>query len=166
MHFNRVLARCFFEALFDQVVVGDWARKHNTGDTFLVENREVNDCAKKLEISSTLSLNGRKVHISQGQVSLLEQQVLQEMGVTWSDFLIRLGDRRFSRSIPSDFRIERHGKYLLVQFRLRKGSYATSLFREMTKRPVDGYYCPPPGLTAVPIERRRNETVYWLTAAI
>ena len=45
MHFNRVLERCFFEGLFDQVVVGDWARKHNTGDTFLVDNIEMNDCA-------------------------------------------------------------------------------------------------------------------------
>ena len=72
MHFNRVLERCFFECLFDQVVVGDWARKHNTGDTFLVDNIEMNDCAKKLEISGPLPLYGRKVHISKGQESLVE----------------------------------------------------------------------------------------------
>ena len=137
MHFNRVLARRINQGLFDQVVVGDWARKHDTGGTFLVDDPGEGDRAKRLEISATLPLYGRKVRISDGIAGVLEQQALQEMGVSWVDFSSRRGDRRFSRVVPSDFSIERYGTNLLVQFRLRKGSYATSLLREITKTPID-----------------------------
>jgi tRNA pseudouridine13 synthase len=80
-HFNRLLARRINEGLFEQVVLGDWARRYDTGGTFLGEHTREKERPRRSETSDTLPLYGRNVRISGGQVGLLEQEILGAMGL-------------------------------------------------------------------------------------
>jgi tRNA pseudouridine13 synthase len=63
--FNLGLAARVRDGLYRRVVEGDWARKHDTGGTFLVVDAEAESLrAEALEISATLPLYGKKVRVS------------------------------------------------------------------------------------------------------
>jgi tRNA pseudouridine13 synthase len=135
---NTLLAERMHRGLFTSVVTGDWARKHDTGGVFLVEDGAAESPrAERLEISATLPLYGRRVPVSQGQAGELEHLVLARFGLRWSAFVSRRGDRRPSRVLLEDTRLRRVGDDLEVAFTLRKGSYATVVLRELMKVDVD-----------------------------
>ncbi|HKI56869.1 MAG TPA: tRNA pseudouridine(13) synthase TruD [Trueperaceae bacterium] len=135
---NAVLAERIRRGLYTAVVSGDWARKHDTGGVFLVEDaaRE-SPRAERLEISATLPLYGRRVRVSEGEAGEIEREVLERYGLPWSAFGSRRGDRRPSRVLLEDVAFVPLSDGLQVAFTLRKGSYATVVLREVMKVDVD-----------------------------
>ena len=136
--FNALLADRIEAGLYRRVVVGDWARKHDTGGVFVVEDAEAESArAARLEISATLPLYGRRVRLSEGEAGELEARVLERFGLRWSAFGSRRGDRRPSRVLLEDVSVARQEGGLRVAFTLPKGSYATVVLRELMKVEVD-----------------------------
>ncbi|MEX2542538.1 MAG: tRNA pseudouridine(13) synthase TruD [Trueperaceae bacterium] len=135
--FNRVVALRIERGLFETVVVGDWARKHETGGTFQVSDPQDSERAALLEISATVPLYGKKVLPSGGVPGEIEAGVLASLGLRWVDFTGRRGDRRFSRLALSDVEVLEEDGAVRLDFVLPKGSYATSLLREVMKVEVD-----------------------------
>lgn len=136
--FNELLAERVADGLYDTVIAGDWARKHETGGTFLVEDAAAEaPRAKALEISATIPLYGRKVKPSPGAAGEYESAVMERLGLEWQQFTSRRGDRRSSRVLIEDPRVAGDEDALLLSFVLPKGSYATSVLREVMKVDVD-----------------------------
>lgn len=138
LFFNEVLADRVRAGLYETVIEGDWARKHDTGGTFLVEDeREEAGRARALQISATVPLYGRKVKPSPARAGEFEAQVLERLGLSWAGFGSRRGDRRLTRIIVSEPRVEEVEGGYAISFGLPKGSYATSVLREVMKVDVD-----------------------------
>ncbi|MFA5593739.1 MAG: tRNA pseudouridine(13) synthase TruD [Trueperaceae bacterium] len=141
--FNALLARRIELGLYQQVITGDYARKHDTGGTFLVEDAVVETPrAERLEISATLPLFGRKVKQSVMAAGELEQAVLDRFGLRWVQFTARHGDRRSTRVLLTDTEVgtvslAEGESALTLAFTLPKGSYATAVLREVMKEEVD-----------------------------
>lgn len=136
--FNALLAERIDEGLFGSVVTGDWARKHDTGGVFRVEDGALESPrAARMEISATLPLYGRRVRLSDGEAGTLESRILERYGLRWSAFGSRRGDRRPSRLLLEDVEIREDDGALVVAFMLPKGSYATVVLRELMKVEVD-----------------------------
>ncbi len=137
--FNHMLASRIELGLFQTVVEGDWARKHDTGGTFEVKDAEAEAArALRLEISATLPLHGRKVKLSDARAGELERATLEEFGLSWAQFGSRRGDRRGSRLLVDDATVTDAGPGALrLAFSLPKGSYATAVLREVLKVDVD-----------------------------
>jgi tRNA pseudouridine13 synthase len=135
--FNRLLALRIERGLFETVLVGDWARKHDTGGTFLVDDEHDAARAARLEISATLPLYGKKVRPSPGVPGEMEQEVISGLGLRWVDFTGRRGDRRLSRLALGEVAVANDDGAVRLDFVLPKGSYATSLLREVMKVEVD-----------------------------
>ena len=138
LYFNEVLSERVRAGLYETVVRGDWARKHDTGGTFLVED-ETSEAgrAQALEISATVPLYGRKVKPSPDRAGEIEAAVLEKLGLRWSDFTSRRGDRRLTRILVTDPHVEETDDGFTLAFGLPKGSYATSVLREVMKVDVD-----------------------------
>jgi len=135
---NELLAERLRRGLFAAVITGDWARKHDTGGVFEVEDGAAETPrAERLEISATLPLYGRRVRVSEGEAGELERGVLARHGLRWSDFGARRGDRRASRVLLEDTELTPFDGALRVAFTLPKGSYATVVLRELMKVDVD-----------------------------
>jgi tRNA pseudouridine13 synthase len=135
--FNRLLAMRVERGLFETVLVGDWARKHDTGGTFLVDDAADAERAARLEISATLPLYGKKVRPSPSEPGEMEQAVVESLGLRWVDFTARRGDRRLSRLALEEISVTEEDGVVRLDFALPKGSYATSLLREVMKVEVD-----------------------------
>ena len=136
--FNRLLASRIEAGLFRSVVTGDWARKHDTGGVFLVEDAALESMrAARLEISATLPLYGKRVQQSDGEAGELEAAVLDGLGLRWSSFGVRRGDRRPSRICLQDTSVRTVEDGLELAFTLPKGSYATVVLREIMKSEID-----------------------------
>ena len=138
--FNTLLAARVRDGRYATVIDGDWARKHDTGGTF-----EVLDAAAEapralaLAISATLPLYGSKVRPSAGAAGADEAALLRRLGLRWEQFRARRGDRRITRLVDLDATVEEEPEISAVTlaFTLPKGSYATTLVREITKVAVD-----------------------------
>jgi len=136
--FNRVLALRIEEGLFFGLTDGDWARKHETGGTFKVEDpaSEI-PRVQHAEISALIPLHGKKVRMSDGHAGELEAQAFGELGVRWAQLATRRGDRRLSRVLLTNPSFEAEENGYTLAFQLPKGSYATAVLREVTSQPVD-----------------------------
>ncbi|MFH1027392.1 MAG: tRNA pseudouridine(13) synthase TruD, partial [Pseudomonadota bacterium] len=135
--FDKVVEQRLAE--IDSLLLGDLAWKHVNGACFLVEDVSVDALrAAQFEISATGPMFGCKMTLPGGTVLDLEQQVLAHEGFNQEDFdlgngLRMEGERRPLR-VPlgePSFRIEQDN--LVLKFSLPKGSYATSVVREITK---------------------------------
>jgi len=136
--FNEVLAERVRLGLYETVIAGDWARKHDTGGTFLVEDPEAEaPRAARLEVSATVPLYGRKVKPSPARAGEIEAAVMARLDLRWSDFASRRGDRRLTRIIVSEPSVSAADGAVTLRFTLPKGSYATSVLREVMKVDVD-----------------------------
>ena len=153
--FNLGLAERVRDGLYRRVVAGDWARKHDTGGTFEVLDAAAESVrAHALEISATLPLYGKKVRPSAAAAGEREDRVLTALALRWSDLVRRHGDRRLTRvagvtvvvepaaeaapsPAPGDPAAAAGGVELWMAFELPKGSYATTLLREVMKVDVD-----------------------------
>ena len=136
--FNNLLARRMERGLYTRVLEGDWAKKHSTGGTFLVEDERVESPrAEALEISPTLPLWGKKVRVSGGEAGALEEEVLDHFDLSWSDFTSRKGSRRITRVLLEDVSLEGTEDGYVLSFGLPKGAFATTVLREVMKVEVD-----------------------------
>jgi tRNA pseudouridine13 synthase len=136
--FNRLLAGRIEDGLYRGVLPGDWAKRHDSGGVFRVDDAAAETVrAQRLEISALLPLHGRKVRLSEGEPGRRERAVLDELGLRWTDLTGRRGDRRSARVVAEEVHVDADGGDLRVAFALPKGAYATSLLRELTGMPVD-----------------------------
>ena len=137
--FNWNLKRRIETGLFDRVVEGDRARRHDTGGMFVVGDAPTeSQRAARLEISAVLPLYGRKVAGGLEKAAALEEETLERFALRRSDFRpLTRGAWRFSRVIPEGLELQPCPEGYTVSFTLPNGSYATCFLRELTKHSVD-----------------------------
>ncbi|GGM95159.1 tRNA pseudouridine synthase D [Thermus composti] len=135
--FNDWVALRMERGLYERVIPGDWAKKHATGGEFLVEDPKEAERALRLEISATGPLFGKKYPEAQGEARALEDEVLARYDLKREEFRARRGARRPIRIPLSEWHLEETPEGLWLAFFLPKGSYATSLLREVMKKEVD-----------------------------
>ena len=138
--FNEVLAQRL-EAI-DRVLVGDLARKTDTGGVFPVADAAEQDRADRFEISPTGPIAGYRCNLADGEPGRIERAVLAAHDVDLARFrdlgpLKAKGSRRALR-----FRIEGldlsagtddRGDFLALRFAAPPGCYATVVLREIMK---------------------------------
>jgi len=135
--FNDWVALRIERGLYDRVIPGDWAKKHATGGEFLVESEAEAERALRLEISATGPLFGKKYPEAEGEARALEDEILARYGLAREEFRARRGARRPIRVPLAEWSVEEAPEGLWLSFFLPKGSYATSLLREVMKQEVD-----------------------------
>ncbi len=139
--FNHLLKIRIERDLFDKLLLGDWAKKHNTGGMFVVKDLKELPRATNLEISAVLPLYGKKVRLSDSQAGVFEREILENFGLRWLDFannpLSLRGSRRITRIIPKEVSLEPSQEGYWLDFDLPKGAFATSVLREVMKVEVD-----------------------------
>lgn len=135
--FDQTVARRI--AHIDELMNGDLACKHVNGACFLVEDAVAEQGrAAAFEISASGPMFGCKMKQPEGTVRELEQEILEQAGLEAALFdmpgAVRMeGERRPLRVPAGDFSWSIAGDVVTVEFALPKGSYATSLIREITK---------------------------------
>ncbi|MPY67794.1 tRNA pseudouridine(13) synthase TruD [Deinococcus sp. SDU3-2] len=136
--FNHFLNLRLSRGLFDRLIAGDMAKKHDTGGVFLVEDAAAESPrAERGEVSATGTLFGRKVKPLTLDAGALEAEALAAFGLTPEVFASRRGDRRLTRIFPEGAEVRPEEDGYTVAFTLPKGSFATSVLRELTKTAVD-----------------------------
>jgi tRNA pseudouridine13 synthase len=135
--FDQVVAQRI--QYIDELLTGDLACKHVNGACFLVEDVDGEmERARSFEISASGPLFGCRMKLPENEPLEIERAVLQKARIQPEDFdlsggLRMEGERRPLR-VPLDqpsWRLE--GDCLRLEFSLPKGSYATSVLREITK---------------------------------
>lgn len=146
----RLYLSAFQSSLFDRIVAmrlktldtlwpGDLAYKHENGACFMVVDPSLEQPrADRLEISPSGPLYGYKVKLATGQAGILEESLLAKEKLAHEHFRIGKGlalegARRPLRVPLAEARVERVDNDLLLSFALPKGSYATSVLREIIK---------------------------------
>ena len=137
--FNWNLKVRIEQGVYDRVLTGDRARRHDTGGMFLVGDGCVESPrAQRLEISPVLPLYGRKVSGGLEGVAPLESGILERFGLRRSDFRRHTrGAWRISRAVLGDVGLHPEPDGYSVHFTLPNGSYATCFLREVTKGASD-----------------------------
>lgn len=152
----RLYLSAFQSELFDRMVAmrmqsletlwpGDLAWKHSNGACFMVNDPAIEQPrADAFEISPTAPLFGCKVQLAGGQSGILEQGLLDKCQLKPSSFklgegLTMPGERRPLRVPLQDVEVKALQGDLQLSFCLPRGSYATSVLREVIKAvSVDG----------------------------
>lgn len=123
----------------DELMDGDLAIKHVNGACFLVEDAAVEqERASGFEISASGPMFGCKMKRPEGEVWELEHKILEQSGIDLPHFdmpggLRMEGERRPLRIPLHDATYLLEGDMLRLEFALPKGSYATSVVREISK---------------------------------
>ncbi|WP_337193117.1 tRNA pseudouridine(13) synthase TruD [Deinococcus xianganensis] len=136
--FNGFVSRRLDRGVFDALLLGDMAKKHDTGGVFSVQDAAAETPrAQRGEVSATGTLFGRKVKPLTLDAGELERAVLDELGLSPEMFGSRKGDRRLTRVFPQDAQVTPEEDGFTLSFTLPKGSFATSVLREVMKTSVD-----------------------------
>ncbi|MGD9001697.1 MAG: tRNA pseudouridine(13) synthase TruD [Anaerolineae bacterium] len=135
--FNTWLVRRIERGWFERLLVGDVAKKLDTGGLFEVEDAQA-ACLRfeRDEITYTGPIYGSRMWWADGQPGELEREVLEQAGTT-EGMLHRAhlsGSRRRARLLLTDLDVEPHHDGLLFAFSLPKGAYATTVLREVMKQ--------------------------------
>jgi tRNA pseudouridine13 synthase len=123
----------------DRIMEGDLAWKHANGACFLVEDPEQEQPrAERFEISPSGPMFGSKMTQPRGEPRAMEERILGEEGLSPDTFAAQggvamKGQRRPLRVPLGDPSCTQEGSDLRLEFTLPKGSYATSVLREITK---------------------------------
>ncbi len=135
--FDKVLAARI--DYLDSIESGDIAFKHVNGACFLaLDQDEAAPRAASFEISPTGPMIGSKMLLPQGSVAMVEAGILEGSGLSPETFngegRYRLsGERRPLRIPLKEVSVAFEDGALLLEFTLPKGSYATSVLREVMK---------------------------------
>jgi tRNA pseudouridine13 synthase len=132
---NRYLAERVRRRLFSRALLGDIAKKHDTGGIFWVNDPRAEQTRFDAgEISFTAPIFGYKMSKPLGKPGKLEDEILEESGVSMEDLKRAklTGTRRFGRLVPR-IEVSEAPRGVRLSFRLHKGGYATSLLREFMK---------------------------------
>ena len=134
--FNYYLYRRMQQGLWQTILEGDVAKKHETGGIFVVEDREAEQKRfDNQEITYTGPVYGKKMTPAQGESGDLEEKILEEQDIGLQSLrAARLtGTRRQGILIP-DIEVEAEDDALRLHFSLPKGAFATIVVREFTKK--------------------------------
>ncbi|ADK84410.1 tRNA pseudouridine synthase D TruD [Desulfarculus baarsii DSM 2075] len=134
--FNTWLSRRMADGLFDRLLIGDVAKKTDTGGIFNVEDPDAEQ--PRLDdgrITYTGPIYGGKMLWAKDEAGQRERQILAEEDIGEADFKrARLsGSRRPARLVLDELRVEPTDQGLAFDFALPKGSYATVVLREFMK---------------------------------
>lgn len=135
--FDQVVARRIDR--IDELLTGDLACKHVNGACFMVEDAATEqERAADFEISASGPMFGCRMKSPEGAVWELEQEILEQSGLNLPLFdmpggLRMEGERRPLRVPLGDLSWNIAGDAVVVKFTLPKGSYATSVIREISK---------------------------------
>lgn len=146
----RLYLSAYQSSLFDRIVAmrldslgrlwpGDLAFKHANGACFRVADPAAEQPRADLfEISPSGPLFGYKVTLAAAQAGLLEEALLEKEKVRLEDFRLpgglgMEGERRPLRVPLEEAQVREEGADLVVRFALPRGSYATSVLREIMK---------------------------------
>ena len=136
---NRYLAERVGRGLFDGLLLGDIAKKHETGGIFWVNDLEAEQPRYlSKEISFTAPMYGYRMSQPTGDAAKLEAEILEESDVTMEALRRNgvTGTRRLGRLVPSiDVSVVPRG--IRLGFMLHKGGFATTLLREFMKTSAD-----------------------------
>lgn len=133
---NRYLARRIKDDLFDRLLVGDVAKKYDTGGLFEVEDLDAEQPRyERKEISFTAPIYGPKMWVTGGEAGEFEAALLAEHGLTLEQLgKARLtGTRRMGRLLFPDLEARTGAQGLELSFSLPKGAFATTVLREIMK---------------------------------
>jgi tRNA pseudouridine13 synthase len=123
----------------DTLWAGDLAYKHDNGACFLVTDPATEQPrADRFEISPTAPMAGYKIRLAEAQAGILEQALFTKEGICPEDFrlgkgLSMPGERRPLRIPVSDITTDQQNDRLILSFSLPKGSFATTVLREIMK---------------------------------
>ena len=137
--FNWNLKLRIDTGIYDRVLTGERARRHDTGGMFIVgDGATESERSGRLEISAVLPLYGRKAAGGLYEAAAFEEQTLARFGIRRSDLRpFSRGAWRLSRVIPEDVELHPDSDGYRVSFTLPNGAYATCFLRELTKVEVD-----------------------------
>jgi tRNA pseudouridine13 synthase len=147
---KKLYLSAFQSFLFDQVVTGriehidelmtgDLAIKHTNGACFLLKDADIEmERAKSFEISASGPMFGCKMMKPEGRPLEIERKTLETAGIETDIFNLPGGLRVEGERRPLRVPLEVHSfrmesDCLRLEFALPKGSYATSLLREIMK---------------------------------
>ncbi|MEX0885937.1 MAG: tRNA pseudouridine(13) synthase TruD [Phycisphaeraceae bacterium] len=149
--FNRVLDRRLQAGMFDRLLAGDLAYKHDSGAVFRVDAADVeadnapDGRAARLAVSPTGPMWGHEMMRAEGEPGAIEQAVLGEFDLAEDDLravpkrIAPTGTRRPLRIGLRDADIaggvDEHGAYIRLAFELPRGAFATVVLREIMKTP-------------------------------
>jgi tRNA pseudouridine13 synthase len=137
--FNHYLRLRLERGLYDSLLEGDVAKKHDTGGVFTVTDAALESPrAARLEVSATGALHGKKVMPTHGPGRALEDEVLAAFELDNAAFKDRAGSRRITRIKMDGLSLEPTEDGFWLEFALPKGSFATVVLREIMKVNVDG----------------------------
>ncbi|MDH3583346.1 MAG: tRNA pseudouridine(13) synthase TruD [Phycisphaerae bacterium] len=140
--FNQLLNQRLLAGRLGRLEVGDLAFKHDTRGCFEVIDPDTEQPrCDRLEISPTGPMWGRKMTRASGAVGTAEAEALAESGVSEADLkegrYTPDGARRAFRMIITNPQVragaDDHGPFIEVCFELPRGSYATTVMREIMK---------------------------------
>ncbi len=135
--FNRLVRDRFPD--LGRLEKGDLAFLHDRGAVFLVEDPAAEQSrADALEVSPSAPLFGTKTTLAEGEPGRRERELLAEEDLDLEDFRLPgfrfTGERRPIRVPLGDARVRPEGDdVILVGFSLPRGSYATTVLREIMK---------------------------------
>lgn len=132
---NRYLAERMRRGLFDRLLLGDIAKKHETGGIFWVNDPLTEQPRYDAqEISFTAPIYGYLMSKSLGEAAALEAEILEESEMSLETFrrMGVTGTRRFGRLTPR-IEVTEAPRGIQLSFMLHKGGFATTLLREFVK---------------------------------
>ena len=132
---NRYLAERMRRGLFDRLLLGDIAKKHETGGIFWVNDPSTEQPRyESQEISFTAPIYGHKMSQPLGEAAALEAEIFEESKMSLETFkrMKVTGTRRFGRLTPR-IDVTEAPRGVQLSFMLHKGGFATTLLREFMK---------------------------------
>jgi tRNA pseudouridine13 synthase len=132
---NLYLSERVKKGLFNTLINGDLAKKHDTGGIFFVEDlKEEQKRFNNKEVSYTAPMYGYKMKQAKLESLKLEKIILKRESINLTDFKKShiKGTRRLGRILP-EIKIRKINEGFEFSFDLPKGSFATIVLREFTK---------------------------------
>lgn len=132
---NLYLTERVERGLFNTLLYGDLAKKHDTGGIFLVDNLYIEqERFDNKEISFTAPMFGYKMRETKHHSHELEKLILDRASLNMLDFRKNRvkGTRRIGRIIPT-IKMKEKSIGIELVFSLPKGSFATIVLREFMK---------------------------------
>ncbi|RQW76993.1 MAG: tRNA pseudouridine(13) synthase TruD, partial [Geobacter sp.] len=139
--FDRLLTERL--SSLDRVLDGDLAIKHDNGACFLVTDAAGEAArAERFEISPSGPMFGCRMMLPEDRPREMEEALLAAEGISLESFnvaggLTMQGERRPLRVPLGEASVKMDGEALLLTFVLPRGSYATSVLREIMKPEVN-----------------------------
>jgi tRNA pseudouridine13 synthase len=133
--FNSVLAERVGDGSWEQLEAGDIANLDARGSVFVVDqvDETLRERAQRLDIHPTGPMWGRGLPHSQGRVSDLECRTAAQLASA-SALVEEAGmeqERRSLRLAVRDLEWTHHADAVVLRFRLARGSFATTVLREI-----------------------------------